>query len=76
MFYKIEKNNIIFLVQNTHNEPINIFFDKWYFIIDFLHDNPKYNLSDVEKLSNIFINVKYYQCKYQFALYKKIEKYL
>jgi hypothetical protein len=76
MFYIIEKNNIKFLVQNINNEPINIFFDRWYFIINFLHDNPKYNLTDVEIISYIYINVKYHKCKYHFQLYKKIEKYL
>jgi hypothetical protein len=76
MYYIIEKNNIEFIVENINNEPINIFFDRWYFILDFLNENPKYNFNEIVKLSFIFINLKYYGCKYPIQLYKKIEKYI
>jgi hypothetical protein len=76
MFYKISKNGIDLIVENNNNEPINLFYDRWYFIINFLNENPKIDIKEVEKLSFIFINVKHYHCKYPIQLYKKIEKYI
>jgi hypothetical protein len=76
MFHKIQYNDILLIVENNKNEPINIFYDRWYFIIKYLYNNKSVKLDDIKKLSYIYINVKYYQCKYPNILYKKIESYL
>lgn len=76
MYYKIQYNDTIFVAKNEKNEPINIFYDRWFFILKYINNNKSIILKDVIILSYIFINVKYYQCKYPIQIYKKIESYL
>ena len=76
MYYKIQYNDTVFIVKNEKNEPINMFYDRWFFISKYITNNISCKLDDVIILSYIYINVKYYQCRYPIQLYKKIESYL
>jgi hypothetical protein len=76
MYYKVQYNDMFFVVNNINNEPINIFYDRWYFIIKYLLNNKNIDFHDIENLSYIYVNIKYYQCKYPLQIFKKIETYL
>jgi hypothetical protein len=74
-YYEIEYNGNSIYIKNTYDEPINILYDRWYFILKYYYET-KTEWNIVNNLSFIYINVKYYHCKYPQFLFTKIEKYL
>ncbi len=74
MIYEINFEGVSFFIENTRNEPLNIFYDRNIFICRYLKENNNINLA--KNLANIYINYKYLQCKYPYPIYQKIEKYL
>jgi hypothetical protein len=74
MIYEIEFEGVSFFMENIINEPLNIFYDRYYFISRYIKENKDINIA--KNLANIYINVKYLNCKYPQYVYQKIEKYL
>jgi len=62
--YEIEFDGNILYVENLLNEPLNIFYDRWIFILKNIKNNTNYNNIIINNLSHIYINNKYYKCKY------------
>ena len=56
-------------------ETEKIFNERLMFIKKFLNDNPDY-FKEAERLSKVYIYIKYYECKYIPELYFKVKKYL
>jgi hypothetical protein len=74
MIYEIEFEGVSFFIENIMNEPLNMFYDRYYFITRYLKENK--DIKTAKNLGNIYINVKYLNCKYPQYIYQKIEKYL
>jgi hypothetical protein len=74
--YEIEFDSNILYIENVLNEPLNIFYDRWIFILKNIKNNPNSNNNIINNLSHIYINYKYYNCKYPSFIYQKIENYL
>jgi hypothetical protein len=74
MMYEIEFEGVSFFIGNIMNEPLNMFYDRYYFISRYLKENK--DIKVAKNLANIYINVKYLNCKYSQYIYQKIEKYL
>jgi len=75
-YYEIEFEGNIIIVQNPLNEPINILYNRWYFIMRYLKMFPDTDNTILYNLSHIYINYKYYHCKYPIFLFQKIEKFI
>lgn len=74
MIYEIEFEGVSFFIENITNEPLNIFYDRAHFISKYLKENKDINIA--KNLANIYINVKYLNCKYPHNIYQKIENLL
>lgn len=65
------KNNISYIFTKDQNEPDDIFFERCWFIISQCK-NDIINMKELEKLSYIWTNIKFQNCKYSSSLTNKI----
>jgi hypothetical protein len=57
------KNGLSIIINKNKNEPDNIFYDRfWYIISQNICDYT--DMNELIKLSKIWTNIKYYNCKY------------
>ena len=75
-YYEIEFEGNTICVENTLDEPINILYDRWYYIMKYIKAHPDTNDTILNNLSHIYINCKHHNCRYPSYLYQKIDKYL
>jgi hypothetical protein len=57
------KNGISIIINKDRNEPDNIFYDRFWYIISQNVCDYK-DLDELIKLSKIWTNIKYYKCRY------------
>jgi hypothetical protein len=68
------KNGLSLIINKDKNEPDNIFYDRYWFIIS--QDIQKLDkLDELVKLSKIWVNMKYNRCKYSSYLADKAFKF-
>ena len=67
------KNNISYIFIKNENEPDDIFIERCWFIIS-KNKNNLINMQELEKLSYIWVNIKFLNCKYSDSLTNKVNK--
>ena len=71
---EFRKNNISIILNKELNEPIDLFIKRGNFIINQNLSELLNNFSEIEKLSKIWINLRFKNCKYDSCIHYKIKK--
>ncbi len=70
---EFSQNGFSVVVQKYQYESDEMFFDRGWFIVSQIDDKTD-NLDEIVKLSKVWSNMKYMNCRYSHRLFKKVEE--